>query len=290
MLFQPQLIRHLPTFLLWAILIIVPILVVILQKKLGKIFKYCLWISLAASIIIGGILLGAVPNPLMPIIFVKSSIETWGPFISILLPVPLILLFITSFFFGRMFCGYACPVGAAQELVSKIKFKSTMKKQKKVRGAIIIPQKYTKIIRWSFFGFVVVIMLIWGFIVLDYFNPFPAFQLFQGIIEVTIWFSFIILIASIILGIFIYRPWCQLFCPFGAFASLASRFSLFKFRRNDNCTECKICETICPTREAYEDSNKGECYACNRCIEACPVDAIKFEAKFSRFKDIGTKL
>ena len=277
-------------FLLWGLLIAIPIVGIILQKKFRKSYKYILWGALAASLIIGGIILGAVPNPVMPIIFLKSSIESIGPFISVWIPIPLILLMLSSVFFGRMFCGYACPVGAAQELMSKIKFKSSKKKQSKVRGIIIIPQKYTKIVRWSFFGVVVILMLFWSFVLLEIFNPFPAFQLFHGA-EIVIWLiPLIVLISTLIVGIFIYRPWCQLFCPYGLFASLVSRFSLYKFRRTDACTQCKICETICPTREAYEDSNKGECYACNRCIEACPVDAIKFEKKFGKFKDIGTKL
>jgi NAD-dependent dihydropyrimidine dehydrogenase PreA subunit len=49
--------------------------------------------------------------------------------------------------------------------------------------------------------------------------------------------------------------------------------------RTDDCTECGLCEKICPTQEAYKDSKKTECYFCGRCVDICPVNAIKFERK-----------
>jgi NAD-dependent dihydropyrimidine dehydrogenase PreA subunit len=52
--------------------------------------------------------------------------------------------------------------------------------------------------------------------------------------------------------------------------------SRIKYHRTDDCTECGLCEKICPTQEAGVGSKKNECYFCNRCIEICPSNAIKF--------------
>ena len=77
------------------------------------------------TFIIGGVLLVAVPNPLLPFIETFTAIaqkrDLWY-----LLPVLTILtiLFSTSLLVGRIFCGFACPLGAFQELLSKINFKS----------------------------------------------------------------------------------------------------------------------------------------------------------------------
>ncbi len=78
-----------------------------------------------------------------------------------------------------------------------------------------------------------------------------------------------------ITSVFIYRPWCRFLCPFGAVSCFCSNFALTVYVRTEDCTECKLCEKICPTQEAFSDSKKGECYYCNRCVEICPEDAIR---------------
>jgi len=59
-------------------------------------------------------------------------------------------------------------------------------------------------------------------------------------------------------------------------SALTSRLSRNKYERTEACTECGLCEKVCPTQEAFANSKKTECNYCNRCIEICPVDAIKF--------------
>ena len=44
----------------------------------------------------------------------------------------------------------------------------------------------------------------------------------------------------------------------------------------DKCTDCGLCEKICPSHAAYRDNPKTECYYCNRCVEICPENAIKY--------------
>ncbi len=39
---------------------------------------------------------------------------------------------------------------------------------------------------------------------------------------------------------------------------------------------CKDYCGKCPTQEATANSKKTECYYCNRCVDICPVNAIKF--------------
>jgi Fe-S-cluster-containing hydrogenase component 2 len=89
---------------------------------------------------------------------------------------------------------------------------------------------------------------------------------------------------------FIYRPFCRYICPFGAIASLVGRFSPFKIRRTDACLDCGICEKICPTLEAYRESNKGECYLCYRCIEFCKNEMFIDTQKLSQIKRLLTTI
>ncbi|MHA1207543.1 MAG: 4Fe-4S binding protein, partial [Candidatus Hodarchaeales archaeon] len=108
------------------------------------------------------------------------------------------------------------------------------------------------------------------------FNPFSGFSYLKSF-EIIVLVPFLSLLIIGILSIFLYRPWCRFLCPFGAGSGFLGQFSSVKYRRTDACTDCGLCERVCPTQEAAADSKKGECYYCNRCIEICPHDAITFD-------------
>ncbi|MFW6104832.1 MAG: EFR1 family ferrodoxin [Candidatus Bipolaricaulota bacterium] len=64
-----------------------------------------------------------------------------------------------------------------------------------------------------------------------------------------------------------------------------------KFRADESCVECGLCEEICPSDNIELNNGKvvfgDDCYFCLRCINQCPVEAIQIskftEGKF-RFK------
>ncbi|MHA1325372.1 MAG: 4Fe-4S binding protein [Candidatus Helarchaeota archaeon] len=273
---NPQLM--LPMGISYIILLIIATL--LLYK--GKMNKKNSIIILFIAIILPGFILGAAASP---VFVIQQILMTFYNFIQnptlfptfILMSIILIVFIISTLLFGRIFCSYVCPLGAAQELVSKISFKSKIEKRKYL---INIPRKWSNYIRLGFFIAMIILAFIWGMALFELINPFSAFTVFNNLFNITIIIIpliifFIILISSL----FIYRPWCRLICPFGAISWMTSRFSMFKFRRNDNCINCKACEKICPTNEAFSISNKSECYECNRCVEICPTDAIKFVKK-----------
>jgi polyferredoxin len=271
---QFDMITAIPMFILWVSLMIV-FTWLLLKKKISKNISIVLYIL---SIALGGIVLGGIPSAVMPIQLILATIGFGNPIISVLpMIIILSLLLITSLFIGRIFCGYACPVGTLQEIISKIKFKSNVKDQKDVQYTIHIPNNVARIIRWIFFVVVAILAIIWSFALLQLINPFLGYSFFTNPLAITLLVPLITLILISVLSIFIYRPWCRLLCPFGAFASEISRLSLFKLRRTEACTDCGLCEQICPTGEASESSSKAECYYCNRCIEICPEDAIEFK-------------
>jgi len=263
-----------PMFILWIALI--AIAVIMINK--GKMRQKTAILILIISIAIGGILLGGLPNSVMPI---QQIFLTVGGHSLLMLLVPMLiilgLLLLSTLVFGRMFCGYACPVGAIQELASKINFKSNLKEQKKVKYAVQTNQKWANITRWIFFALSGLITIVWSFAILQLVNPFIGFKFFTNPLAVVLLIPLISLVAVIGVSIFVYRPWCRYLCPFGALASITSRFSRNKYTRTEDCTECGLCEKICPTQEAFKDSSKGECYYCNRCVEICPQNAIVFK-------------
>lgn len=260
-------------FLLWAVLSAIS-LNFIIKGKLNKKYGILLY---SVSAILGGLLLGGIPNAVMPIHVILITLGMNGPILSIV-PMIIILgtLLLTVLLFGRLFCGFACPVGALQELASKFKFKSSKKEQKNVKFKLDIPQNVANITRWAFFGIVIILGIFLSIPLLQIVNPFLGFGWLSP-------FASFLLIPTIFLGgifiasIFTYRPWCRLFCPFGALGSVAGLFSKGKYERTEDCTDCGICEEICPTSQAARGNKKSECYYCNRCVEACPSDAIQFK-------------
>ena len=259
----------------WLIVLIV-ILILIFKKKLTKTAAI---IILGIVFIVSGIILGALPNPVFPLQNMTIGIWMGEPILVVLRTLNItVALLLTTFLFGRIFCGYACPLGAIQELMSKFQFKSNLKAQKN-KKILALNSKVTFYIRIGYFVVFIGAGILWGLAVLQYLNIFIGFQIFKKPGFPMIGIPAILVGIIIITSIFVYRPWCRLFCPFGTLADLTSRFSMFKLRRTEDCTDCKLCEKICPTQEGERDAPKGECYLCNRCVDICPQAALEFTRK-----------
>jgi len=127
-----------PMFFLWLSIICIS-LVLVFKSKMKKSYSI---VILIASMGLGGILLGAIPNAIMPILNILMVFRSKSPIVSII-PMIVILgvLVLSTFLIGRIFCGYACPMGALQELVSKLNFKSSVKEQKRTKYAITTSQE-----------------------------------------------------------------------------------------------------------------------------------------------------
>ena len=243
----------------FVILISVGLFAVILirKQKLNNKLKVVL---LSISFIFGGIILGGVPNVVLVIQHIFADILFPNRLVSLLLRVSIFLGL--TLIFGRIFCGYVCPLGAVQELASMIRFKSKLDYERKF-------WKKKNYLRWGFFAAYAIASIIWGLEVTLFMNPINGFLMIWTPLNLVIFIAFVLLLVTIFLSIFIYRPYCRFFCPFGALAFLFGKVSPLKIRRTPYCTECGICEKICPTLEGFDISEKGECYYCYRCIEFC---------------------
>lgn len=233
------------------------VLVAALLKK-GIFGKKSSVIIAATTVLIGGLILGGVPDPVTQIYqFFQGIARDRFPLQPL---VGIAVLGALALLTGRLFCGYACPLGAAQELMSRV----TSKK-------VDIDRTHPRLIRGAFtMIFIALAMLTPAFLAA---NPFRFFALEFAVISTT--FFLIILAASTI----VYRPWCRLLCPFGALAELISRRSFFRLRRTDDCVSCERCVKVCPTGQPTSDGNMSECYYCGRCLDACPRDSMAFTRK-----------
>lgn len=262
-----------PMILFWIITFVLGFIMIDTKVIKGKISTSIYFIT----VFFAGLFLGGIPNVSIPIERTLNIISERGD-LSHLLHVYAIfgLLLGSSLLFGRIFCGYACPLGAFQELLSKINFKNDIKKQKQNRFHFDFTTRFATKVRWVTLGLLFFLSGVFSLSILPMVNPFSGFSYLKTF-EIVVLIPFIALFLIGILSIFLYRPWCRFFCPFGAGSAFLGQFSAIKYLRTEDCTDCGLCEKICPTQEAAADSNKGECYYCNRCIEICPYDAITFD-------------
>ncbi|MCD1294265.1 hypothetical protein CUJ83_04545 [Methanocella sp. CWC-04] len=239
----------------YTIAVITVIAILFMKKKMND--KAGLFF-LIISVFVSGILLGGLPNPIAPIQQIAYGLGHGK--VNPVHVAGILILLLTVLFSGRIFCGYVCPLGAIQELMSRFRKKQVKPHTEvsgKVRAVILI-------------GFIIVGIFSPLYIKID---PFGAFSLNPSLYQAAVF------LVIAITAISVYRPWCAWICPFGALASLVSRFSLLKIGMNENCNDCGACKKKCPTSQPYRGSDMSECYYCGRCFSVCKKDAL--EAKIN---------
>jgi len=120
---------------------------------------------------------------------------------------------------GHAVCGYECPVGSVQELAYDIPTGSRGK------GKLFLPTRMSSAIRLVALGMIVGVYLAFGVDIVQMISPYQLWTLdlvFPGLFVVAGFFA-----ASP----FIYRPFCRLFCQYGAVASIVAQFSRLKLER-----------------------------------------------------------
>ncbi len=196
---------------------------------------------------------------------------------------------------GRGWCGWACPFGFAQYLIS--------------RGRAWMGLQYRELPYWMValldhlkyaILFVMVLLAvaigipslglaIFGEnLALAYCQVCPAkpfFTVLQQAIGVEPfatslpWVAIGMLCLFLVGAFFIRMFWCRV-CPIGAFLALFNRQSLFWLRKEPSkCTQCRVCLRVCPMdiEEIFvemerENVTSPECIMCGRCVESCPEE------------------
>ncbi len=146
--------------------------------------------------------------------FWQSSMLSLAQFLSWLtngvplsMQIGLFIIFLFSvllpLFTGKAFyCVYLCPFGAAQELVGKVN------KRKYILHAKLV--KYLHLLRKAILIAIVFILIIGVNFDLSYIEPFSAFNLSAASLS-----AIVIALVSLLLSIFIHKPWCHYLCPAG---------------------------------------------------------------------------
>ena len=170
--------------------------------------------------------------------------------------VMIVFTVVTTLLWGRVFCGFLCPFGALQDLITRIVPKRL---QRALPGPVHDRAIYLK------YGFLLLIVGLAAapahIAVYQYFEPFgTVFYLSTSPLLWSIAGGF--LVASAVVP----RFYCRYACPLGAALGVVSLLSIFKIRRVEQCVPCKVCEKACPTGAVRgPEIDFKECVRCNVC-------------------------
>lgn len=187
---------------------------------------------------------------------------------------------------GRFVCGWLCPFGLIQDMLHKIPFP---KKIKTFRGDRLLRK-----LKYVILAVFVILLPMFLVDIMGQGSPYfcklicpvgtleggiPLVLLNKSMHNVLGWlyaWKNILLIATIVLSVIIYRPFCKYICPLGAIYSVFNPISVFRYRVDkEKCVHCGICSKACKMGvDPVENPNNPECIRCGLCKKACPTGAI----------------
>lgn len=230
--------------------------------------------------------------------------------------LPSLLLVVLSLLFGRLFCGWACPMGGLLDLARRCGIRSRRVGNNKTPA----PRLARKLLLVS------LVAAFLGFPLVGYLDPFSllvrgmtqaiyplfhsvstefftfTYQSLPGFVNsVTepvyalmretilpaeqkyfsqVYLAFILLAAVVGAEMVHPRFFCRNLCPLGSLFGLCSRWSFLKGAGGDEaCGTCRLCSRIC--RMGAIDENRqiamDHCSFCNECVVRCPRQVISFQ-------------
>ncbi len=199
-----------------------------------------------------------------------SLITNFGGDLTTFLVEPAILIIgvatlISLFVWGRaLFCGWLCPFGALQELLSIFSQKVGIKQ-------VFLAERIDKKLRYI--KYILLFIIIFGTLLeLKYTSIFYNIEPFKTAItlrfiapyNVVLWATFLLLI-----NLYIERAYCRYLCPLGGGLAILGKVRFVNFlKRKKECGKpCRACNKVCPTGAIMNSGkiNMNECLGCLDC-------------------------
>ena len=173
-----------------------------------------------------------------------------------------VLSVLAAIFFGRIFCGWICPMNTLMIITESIRTKLKFK-----------PRTSPK---WLKNGW-----LAWVLLVVSILMMILSKKIFHFEVPILLY----LLILSVLVTL-IYKPevFHNQLCPFGALLCLTGRVAFFSRKVNfEKCNGCKLCEKTCPSEaivvsplKKKAEINRKFCHQCFNCELICPQKAISY--------------
>ncbi|MEJ5351920.1 MAG: 4Fe-4S binding protein [Melioribacteraceae bacterium] len=185
-----------------------------------------------------------------------------------------------SFFAGKSFCSWLCPIGFLSEMIGDFGenvWKKLFKKRVKLPNFIDYPLRSLKYLLLGFFIYAIFFAMTVDALKLFLDSPYnlvadiKMYYFFAKISR----FSLIVISILFFLSIVIRNFWCRYLCPYGALLGIISFLSPLKIKREvKSCIDCGLCAKACPSFIKVDkviNVRSDECSMCLSCVDACPV-------------------
>ena len=191
------------------------------------------------------------------------------------------ILFISSFFVGRLWCGWACPVAGLQEAC----FMVNDRRVKKI--------DFLKWIIWILWLGVIILGVITAG-GLSKIDPLHMTESGISVDEPGKYITYYMVVGLIFaLSVFVgRRTFCHSTCWMAPFMILGRKFrnllntpALRLTSEPEKCIDCEKCTRVCSMSLEVNamvrsgSMENAECILCGKCIDACPKDVIHYAFK-----------
>jgi len=226
------------------------------------------------------------------------------------------IVIIATLFLGRFFCGWICPLGTLNQIISFIFKKILFKKRREIFkpaqkikylfllillilaflkvnisglfSPLIIFYRGFHFINRAFLSFILFINKYINLLAID-----RIFYWFQDHIEDFsfpkydyAFFNIGLFFIILFLNIFSTRFWCRFICPLGGFLGFISQRSFLNISRRENCKNCLNCTNNCQGAcNPHLNWIKQECLFCLNCL-ICPQINLNLSFGKSDFRKI----
>ncbi len=231
-------------------------------------------------------------------------------FVSLLLPSLAIIAL--TIIFGRIFCGWICPMGSLLDWAGKLIHPSlrptpSLRSVKYILLTIILISSFFELQLVGFFdpfsilvrGITIGLDPAFYLLVSGFFDPIYSYapqwisNLSEPIYTVLkdsvlpykqSFFLLSTLSASILIAVVAMeklgkRFWCRNLCPLGALLAIVSRFSIFRRFPGRSCRDCQHCAPSC-RMDAFDPESRRirheECNLCMDCVDNCVNQSSRF--------------
>lgn len=196
--------------------------------------------------------------------------------------------------FGRLFCGWICPIPVINKLPQLFQKKGAAKPGKASEHSCLDCREHAghafdsrhlvllgTLLSATVFGFPVFCLICP--IGLAFATIFLTISLFAG---GDLTWSIIVVPVLLLLEVTIFKKWCGRICPLGALMSLIGKVNSRTLRPTvdeskcieGSCRTCGRCAAVCEVgidvRHPENGADFNECLKCRECVEACPAHAI----------------